>query len=537
MGLPGEGERTRGTDEIDYRQVFQSSPALFLLLSPDPNFTILDASDAYLRATLTRVRLRMLAVGWAAQGESPCQHWPLCERRQGGTPMPADPSLETMVDAALRQLRERMLRELTEGPARQGTLDEIETVVERLGQEFRRDLQRRLLEERTAGPRENTARCVCGQHARYHVTRERVITTRHGEVRLPRPYYYCAACHTGLVPLDTALGLDAGNTTRQVREWSALLAAQLASFEQSRTLLAQLTGVWLGESTVARTAVAVGTALRQAQEAAAVQHHQGRLPQPAHKPQRLYASFDGVMIPRRDPWKRDGSLGALHCYASECKTAAFYEAARGPEGRDAGVARCTYLATLGDVTTFAPLVAAQAHACGHHWARELIVLADGAAWIWNLAAAQFPTAIQIVDFFHASEHLWTVARACCTDEETAKAWVHARQQELKEDELDAVLAAIDRWEPATEAAAATRATERQYFAGNRERMRYGTFLKQGFHIASGVIEAACRHVVGGRLDQVGMHWSAAAGEAILALRGALRSTHPPSLCPYLAMLA
>jgi hypothetical protein len=451
--------------------------------------------------------------------------------------MPADPSLETLVDAALAPLRERMLRELTEDPARQGTLEEIEALVERLGREFRRDLQRRLVEERTVGPRENTVPCACGRHVRFRRLRDRVITTRHGAVCLSRPYYYCAACGKGFAPLDTALGLDAGSTTPPLREWCARLAAQLDSLEQARTLLAEFTGVWLGESTVERTAVAVGSALRQAQQAAAAQHHQGQLPQPAHKPPRLYVSFDGVMVPRRDPWKRDGSLGKLHCYASECKTAAFYEAQQGPDGRDAGVARCTYLATLGAVTTFAPLVAAEAHRCGHHWARELIALADGAAWIWNLVAAQFPTAIQIVDFFHASEHLWTVARACWAEEDAARGWVHARQQELKEDGLDAVLAAIDAWEPGTEAARELQATERQYFASNRERMRYGSFLQRGYHIGSGVIEAACRHVVGGRLDQAGMHWSAAAGEAILALRGALRSTHPPTLRPYLAMPA
>jgi hypothetical protein len=457
--------------------------------------------------------------------------------------MPADLSLETLVDAALRQLREQMLQELTEGPARQGTLDEIEAVVERLGREFRRDLQRRLVEERTTGPRENRCRCACGQHARYHVTRTRVITTRHGEVRLPRPYYYCSACRAGFAPLDAALGLDAGTTTRQIREWSALLAAQIDSFAQARALLAQLTGVWLGESTVERTAVAVGSALRQAEQAAAVQHQRGRLPQPAHKPPRLYASFDGIMVPRRAPWKRDGSLGELHCYFSECKTAAFYEAQRGPDGRDAGVARCTYRATLGDVTAFAPLVAAQAHACGHHWAKELIVLADGAAWIWLLAAAQFPTAIQIVDFWHASEHLWAVARACCAGEDATQAeaaaqeWVHARQAELKEDRLEAVLSAIEAWEPATQAGQELQATEQHYFAANRERMQYGTFLKRGYHIGSGVIEAACKQVVGSRLDQVGMHWGAAAAEAILALRAAVLSTHPPDLRPYLALPA
>src|SRR5438128_9601001 len=104
----------------------------------------------------------MLAVSSEAGSESAYCHCAMPACPQGGTVMPTDPSLETVVDAALRQLREQMRRELTVGPARQGTLDEIEAVVERLGQEFRRDLQRRLVEERTTGPRENTAPCACG---------------------------------------------------------------------------------------------------------------------------------------------------------------------------------------------------------------------------------------------------------------------------------------------------------------------------------------------------------------------------------------
>jgi hypothetical protein len=103
--------------------------------------------------------------------------------------MPPDPTVEALVDAALLELRERMLRELAEGPLTEGTLDQIETLVERLGREFRRDLQRRILAERTSGPRDNTVPCGCGERARYRVRRERVITTRHGAVHLLRPYY------------------------------------------------------------------------------------------------------------------------------------------------------------------------------------------------------------------------------------------------------------------------------------------------------------------------------------------------------------
>jgi hypothetical protein len=103
------------------------------------------------------MRLWMLAVSWETKGESTFDHYLPLEHHRGGTIMLTAPSLETLVDATLRGLREQVLRELTEGPAQQGTLDQIEAVVERLESEFRHNLQCPLLEERTTSPRENTA--------------------------------------------------------------------------------------------------------------------------------------------------------------------------------------------------------------------------------------------------------------------------------------------------------------------------------------------------------------------------------------------
>src|SRR6187401_3533061 len=141
--------------------------------------------------------------------------------------MPHDPNVEALVDAALAPLRERMLRELSDGTATHGTLDQIEDAVARLGDEFRRRLQEQIIAERTRTPRENTLSCPCGGRARYHLTRERVLITRHGELRLARPYYHCSTCHRGFVPLDTDLGLDAETTTTHLRGWLSGLAARL----------------------------------------------------------------------------------------------------------------------------------------------------------------------------------------------------------------------------------------------------------------------------------------------------------------------
>jgi hypothetical protein len=445
--------------------------------------------------------------------------------------MPDDPTVEALVDAALAQLREQMLRELSDGTATHGTLDQIEAAVARLGDEFRRRLQEQIIAERTRGPRENALPCPCGGQARFHLTRERVLITRHGELRLARPYYHCPACHHGFTPLDAALGLDGETTTTQLRCWLSDLAARLP-FPEATQVLAQLTGVQVSVSTTTRTAVAVGTALDQAHKEAARQWLAGHRPPVERKPQRLYISADGKIVPLREAWKRDGSLGPLVCRWGECKSAVVYEPGRGATG-DEGVVHRRYLATLGDCTQLGPQLAVAAHQSGVAFAREVVFLADGAPWLWQIAAAQFPQAIQILDYYHASEHLYTVAQARFGEgTPAAQAWVQARQAELLADQVRAVLLAIAAWKPKGQAAKQLRHREFRYFRHNAERLRYGSFRKQGYQISSGVMEATCKHVVGQRLDQAGMHWRPPAAEAIVALRAALLSTHAPNLRPY-----
>jgi hypothetical protein len=448
--------------------------------------------------------------------------------------MAQNPDREALIEAVLTELRRQLETEL---PADTATLDEIEAAVTRIGGKLRRDLQEQIVQRRSHGPRDNRAACpVCGHLARFRDTASRQLTTCHGELTLARPFYYCSGCRAGFAPLDRHLGLDQGSTTAQVRAWVAHVAAQLP-FAATSTLLAGLTGVSVSESTVERVTVAVGNNLRQAQRQAATPAQRRRRPPPGHKPQRIYVSLDGLMTPLRDPWKRDGSLGPLHCRFGECKLAAIYEAVPGPKG-DEGVRRCAYVASMEGVDTFAPLVFLLAQQSGYAFAGEKIVLADGAAWIWTLAASQFPDSIEIVDFFHASEHLWTIARAWLGSEgEAAKTWVHARQAELLTDDVAAVLRAIAAWAPRTPADCDLQTTEYGYFERNQHRMQYGSFRAKGYHIGSGVMEAGCKQVVASRLDQAGMHWRPEVADAVVTLRAALLSTQPPDLRPYLAMAA
>ena len=360
-------------------------------------------------------------------------------------PMADSRDRDHLIATVLAELRAQLEAEL---PPDTATLGEIEAAVTRIGAQLRRDLQQRIVDRRCQGPRENQEPCPsCGELALYLRSAARGLTTSHGELALARPWYHCRLCHAGFAPLDPLLGLDDERTSAQVREWSARVGALVPSFALAQELIAALSGAQISESTVERVTVTVGGALRQAQTRAAARDQRRPLPPPQRRARRLYLSFDGIFAPLREPWKRDGSLGKLIVRPGERKTAVIYETSIGAHG-DEGVVRRAYLSTLGDVDTFRPLARQLAVECGVEYARETIVLGDGAAWIWTLAASQFPGTVEIVDYYHASEHLWEYARArFASDPEAARAWVHARQKELLADQMAAVLEAIAAWEP------------------------------------------------------------------------------------------
>jgi Uncharacterised protein family (UPF0236) len=432
-----------------------------------------------------------------------------------------------LIEDMLARYRQLLERRLPLGPQ---TIDQIEQTVEEISQELERELEQRILDQQPKPP-ENRASCPhCGAAARYRGLHERCLLTRHGERRLRRRYYYCAACQAGFAPLDLALGLDRSALTAQLRHQLAYLAAW-QPFAEAAVTLQLLTGLPVSAKTIERAAVAVGEALCEARQRTATKHLQGRLSPPTARPRQLYISMDGVFVPLRDPWTRDGSLGELSCRFGECKVGAVYQLRPGEDGR-LEAHGSVYTATLDGGTAFEPLIATLAHQQGHHFAREVIVLGDGAAWIWRIAAAQFPWAIEIIDFCHACQHLWKIAEAQFGRQSPdASAWVKQRKTELLKDEVTAVLKAIAAWAPASEEGQKLKQTEYDYFAGNAERMRYGTFRRKGYQIASGVVESACKHVVASRLDQAGMHWRQETAEAIVCLRAAIRSRQAPDRRP------
>jgi len=180
----------------------------------------------------------------------------------------------------------------------------------------------------------------------------------------------------------------------------------------------------------------------------------------------------------------------------------------------------TYVGAIETAEEFGKRIYLEAWNRGWSRAEKKVVMGDGAEWIWNLAEPYFPGAIQIVDLYHARQHLWELARKLYpNDQVKQKAWIKVHQRRLldkgKIEKRVGALRAIDTANP--EVAEKLR-TEADYFERNAERMRYPKFRRQHLFVGSGVIEAGCKTVIGSRLKQSGMFWTIRGANAIISLR-------------------
>lgn len=447
--------------------------------------------------------------------------------------MSTKPEREALIEELVRQYRQQLDKQL---PAADQTLDPIEDIAGQLGRNVSEDIQKRLTQKQTKSAPVKRQECACGKQARYKGKQPRQLVTLHGVLVVRRPVYYCAACQKNVIPTDAVLGLDAGSCTTQVRAQCAYLCA-LLPFALAATALQRLAKVSLSADTLERIAVGVGSALGREQQKDVETHHNDCLPEPAGRARRrLYIGLEGVFVPLREGCKKDGTAGELTCRYGACKVGVVYEATQDKNGKDRQVLARAYVATLENAEAFGPLLGTLAPQQGQHRCRDLVVLADGAVWIGQIAAKQFTGATQIVDFFHACQHLRAMADARFGAESVeGHAWQQARRADLLADRVESVLLEMKAWQPRSEAKRKLRQTEYNYFYTNAARMRYKTFAQKGYHIGSGVVEASCKQIATQRMKLAGMHWRQETAEAILTLRAAQLSTQPPDLKAFCGM--
>jgi hypothetical protein len=374
------------------------------------------------------------------------------------------------------------------------------------------------------GMDEREVPCPCGHKARYREMRGRRVLTAVGEVELLRAWYLCPYCHNGQCPADAALDIEKTDSSPGVRRMLALVGSE-APFDQGRRQMELLAGLEVTTKAVERTAEAIGADIAQGEQREIQRALQLNLPIVISPPVPiLYVEMDGtgVSVVKAETEGRAGKVSGQPAHTREVKIGSvFTQTTWDKEGyaiRDPG--STTYVAAIETAGEFGPRIYLEAWNRGWENAEKKVVIGDGAEWIWNTADDHFPGAIQIVDIFHARQHLWEVARKLHPGQEAEqKRWMATHQDQLldegKIEELVDVLRAIDSLNP--ELLEKIRA-EADYFDNNKQRMRYPKFRAQHLFIGSGVIEAGCKTIIGSRCKQSGMFWTVRGANAILALR-------------------
>jgi hypothetical protein len=373
------------------------------------------------------------------------------------------------------------------------------------------------------GFRGTRVRCGNGHEAEFIAYRDKVIDTVLGPVTLTRAWYHCAACKHGFAPRDAELDVAGMSLSPGLAAMNDIAAAT-GPFAKAAGLLEDLAGVSLTVKRVERAAEASGAA-----QAAAVRERSalitGRrlvpLP-PSPLADMLYGAIDGtgVTMTAKETAGRDGKGEDGRARTREVKLAVFFTQddidEKGYPVRDRD--SCSYIATFEPASVFGDLVKAEGIRRGADHVRQLTILGDGAAWIWGIATDKFPEATQIVDLFHAREHLNDLARSLEFMLGDRKGeWLAARMEDLDYGDIDGICRAA-RVFPLTGVKKDELDTALGYFEHNAPRMRYHWFRQCGLFVGSGVVESGCKAVIGQRLKLSGMRWTITGADAIATLR-------------------
>ena len=365
--------------------------------------------------------------------------------------------------------------------------------------------------------------CPCGEAALYRELRPKQILTVLGPLEVWRPYYLCPHCHAGQSPQDVELDVEATGCSPGVRRMMALVGSQ-SSFAQGRQQLELLAGLTATTKAVERHAEAIGADIAARQQAEIHRALQLQLPEAggAEIPV-VYVEIDGTGVPvvPAETLGRSGKQEGEPAHTREAKLGCVFTQT-GLDREDRPVrdeASTTYTGAIETAEEFGRRIFAEAYQRGWNRAKTRVVMGDGAAWIWNLAEEHFPGSVQIVDLYHAREHLWKLSAQLFPSQDAARQrWARNLQRKLDHGKIKQLVAQLRSFPPPNEELVALLRTEADYFERNAHRMRYPEFKRQKLFVGSGVIEAGCKTIIGARLKQSGMLWTVRGANAILALR-------------------
>ncbi len=355
------------------------------------------------------------------------------------------------------------------------------------------------------------------EYAQLKEYRNKTLQTVLGKVVVKRAYYYDKQTKTGCCPKDQELDIEGTSFSPGLRRIMARVGAY-RPFGIGHDDIKELTGLIVTSKEIQRISCKSGKDINKFYEN---EMPDNIIPLPSRKT--MYICMDGTGVPvvKRETRGRKGKYKDGIAKTREAKLGCVFT--QTDVDKDGHPVRdelsTSYVGAIEAAEKFGDRLYAEACKRGVEKAAKACVIGDGALWIWNLSDLHFPGATQIIDIFHAREHLWEIAKQIYgKDKEKTKTWVKKRMKELDKGEVERIIAALQASSPASEEIKEAVQKQVGYFDKNKERMRYNRFKEQGLFIGSGVIEAGCRAVIGQRLKQSGMHWSVKNANNIIALR-------------------
>ena len=376
-----------------------------------------------------------------------------------------------------------------------------------------------------AGPVECPT-CRCSMHSTGQRSKE--ILTMLGPTCYTRARYRCAQCCCVRYPADEVL--DIVNTSRSpsVRRQTARLGAK-QPFHETATDLHELAGITLSRKDAERIAESVGADIetRDRRQRERIRFQPAPPPETPKTLDTLYIEMDGTGVPMV-AWELQGRKGKQPDGSAKTREVKlgclFTQTADGPDGqpmRDPGAT--SFTGAIEPAAAFGQRIYAEAVRRGLYQAKRVVVIADGAEWIRNLADLHFPGAIRIIDFYHAKQHVHELCKELFIKPERVEFYRQRWWDYLAQGAIETIIEQAQAALPNTPNSRPTARREIAYLDKNKDAMRYAAFQQQGLFIGSGVVEAGCKTIAAQRLKQSGMQWSKTGANSIIALRCAILS--------------
>jgi Uncharacterised protein family (UPF0236) len=386
-----------------------------------------------------------------------------------------------------------------------------------------------LLQGIGSGREQGAIGCQCGARMESKGLKHKEVLTILGPVSYRRSMFQCPVCQNTRYPGDE--NLDIVETTRSpgLRRMMAR-AGSRSTFKEGRDDLKIYAGIEVSAKDIERVAEGMGQQMESwaSQERKEIFRDHELLRAEKTIPL-LYISYDGTGVPMtqeeltgRKGKQADGSAktreAKLGCVFTQTTTDARGFPVRDPDAT-------SFVGAIESAEDFGWRIYGEAVRRGLSKAQQVVVLADGAQWIKNLAQMHFPEAKLIIDLYHARQHVSELCKTLFAGNEKK-----IRQQrmrwwtDLDGGKVEKIIGQAQQHLPYQDAEAKKKAEiEIHYLEKNADYMRYAEFRAQGLFVGSGVVEAGCKTLIGQRLKQSGMEWSVRGANAILSLRCILTS--------------